>query len=73
MRFSVKDLGPERWFMRGYTKNAEEDQAFHTWMTANCSDCLFLNRFNSGDPYWEIRGGDKKLQTLILLKWQGDK
>lgn len=72
MRFISKDLGPERWFMKGYSKDHFEANAFHDWMTKNCPDCLFTHRFNSGDPYWEIRGGDKKLQTLILLKWQKD-
>jgi len=61
--------GEGRWYMIGRTKNQEEDKAFREWMDKHCPDCMYILRFNSGDPYWEIRGGDKKWQSLILLRW----
>lgn len=71
MKFFSKDLGEPRWFMMGWSSGAVEDRAFCEWMDNNCEDCMYILRFNSGEPYWELRGGDQHLRTLILMRWQG--
>lgn len=70
MKFRVKDLGDERWYMLGFSKDHQEENEFVKWMTIHFPDCMFVKRSNYGDkPFWEIRGGDKRQQTLILLRW----
>ena len=73
MKFRVKDLGEERWYMIGFSSGGKEDQEFYDWMNIHYPDCMFVKRSNYGDePYWEIRGGDKRQQTMILLRWNHD-
>lgn len=70
MKFRVQtNLNEDRWYMTAPSVNAAEDKQFREWMDANCPDCMCVLRFNSGEPYWELRGGDVHLRTLILMRW----
>jgi hypothetical protein len=69
MKIRSKNLGEERWFLIMKSSGPVEDREFKEWMDKHCSECMYVNRFNGGDPYWEVRGGDMRQQTMILLKW----
>lgn len=69
MKVRSNDLGDQRWLLTMHSSGQDEDREFKEWMDKHCSDCMYVKRFNSGDPYWEVRGGDMRLQTMILLKW----
>jgi hypothetical protein len=67
----VHDLGQERWHMtiRFDSFTATVNFEFKKWMAENYPDCLCINRWNNGDPYWEVRGGDPLDQTFIAMRW----
>jgi hypothetical protein len=74
-KIRVHDLGPQRWHMtirfdNIYTNEVNFD--FKQWMHENYPDCLCIHRFNNGDPYWELRGGDPADQAFIAMRWGGD-
>lgn len=72
----VHDLGPSRWHM--IVKFGEDRDnhvvnfEFKHWMAEHYPDCLCIHRFNNGDPYWELRGGDPSDQAFIAMRWSGN-
>jgi hypothetical protein len=74
MKFRIhENLGEGRWHCTAWSESGHEDLAFRTWMDERYPDCLYQHRFNGGEPYWEIRGGDKRILSLILLRWDTGK
>lgn len=74
MRFRIhNNLGEDRWHATAWTENNQEDEDFRNWMDERLPDCLYVHRFNGGEPYWELRGGDKRNLSIILLRWDTGK
>jgi hypothetical protein len=70
MKIRSKDLGTNRWFLTMKSSGYKEDEAFKEWMDRNCPECMYVKRENYGEEsYWEVRGGDMRTQTMILLRW----
>lgn len=70
MKIRRKELGLNRFYLRMTSSGYAEDRAFEKWMDETCSECMYVKRSNYGEePYWEVRGGDLRLQTLIILRW----
>jgi hypothetical protein len=70
----VHDLGQERWHMtiRFDRITATANFEFKKWMAENYPDCLCIHRWGSGDPYWEVRGGDPIDQAFIAMRWTSE-
>lgn len=64
-----KEVWPTRWHMRIQIKNWKQNREFFEWMKENCADCMCVRRYNSSEPYWELRGGDRGLMMLIIMRW----
>jgi len=73
-KIRVHDLGPQRWHMSiSFPASAIViNYEFKKWMSDNYPDCLCIHRLNSGDPYWEVRGGEQADQAFIAMRWGGD-
>jgi hypothetical protein len=74
-KIRVHDLGPQRWHMTVKFESpvvAGIEFEFKKWMADNYPDCLCIHRFNNGDPYWEVRGGDPMDQAFIAMRWGSD-
>ena len=69
MKVVSKDIGPQRWLLILKSKDYNEEVAFKDWMDEHCPECMCVKRFNDADPFWEVRGGEPRTQTLILLRW----
>lgn len=70
IKVKTKDLGPNRFYITVTTESWREDQEFKDWMDEYCPDCMCIKRDNWGSrAYWEVRGGEKRHQMLILLRW----
>jgi len=73
-KIRVHELGQERWHMTirfdSFTSTATFE--FKKWMSENYPDCLCIHRWNNGDPYWEVRGGDPIDQAFIAMWWGGN-
>ena len=70
MKIYYNDDNIGRWILHlQSSRSHEENETFKEWMDKNCSECMCIHRFNNGDPYWAIQGGDMNKRTLILLKW----
>lgn len=61
-----------RWHMAGRSRTFQEDTDFCEWMANFYPECECIHRFNDGDPFWSVRGGDPETQAMILLRWQDD-
>jgi len=73
MIFRVIEVEDESyWHMMAWTRGSVSDREFGEWMEKHYPKISAVNRFNSGSPYWILKGDDPKDQTLILLKWQKD-
>jgi hypothetical protein len=57
------------WHMKCWTGIEVTDRMFGEWLQNNYPRVSAVNRFNSGDPYWILKGDNSKDQTHILLKW----
>ena len=74
MKFRIHtNLGEDRWHATAWSESNDEDHAFKDWMDLRYPDCLYHNRFNGGEPFWELRGGDKRILSIILLRWDTGK
>ena len=73
-KIRVHDLGPQRWHMSIWFPASAIviNYEFKKWMSDNYPDCLCIHRWNSGDPYWEVRGGDQADQAFIAMRWSGE-
>ena len=72
-KIRVHDLGPQRWHMTiRFTDNGTINFEFKQWMNDNYPDCLCIHRFNNGEPFWEVRGGDPSDQAFIAMRWGGE-
>ena len=73
-KMRVHELGPQRWHMSVWFANDDGsvNWEFKKWMADNYPDCLCIHRFNNGEPYWELRGGDQMDQAFIAMRWGGE-
>lgn len=69
MNIISRDIGLQRWQLILKSDDYNEEVAFKEWMDEHYPECMCVKRFNSGDPYWEVRGGELRIQTHILLRW----
>lgn len=70
MKIRKHDVGYNRWHLTAFSDSYSEDQAFYSWMTENCPECLCVKRSSYGmDPYWEVRGSDTGHMMLIMMRW----
>lgn len=70
IKIKSKDLGPNRFYITVATDSWHEDLEFKEWMDQHCPDCMYIKRENFGEKgFWEVRGGEMRLQSLILLRW----
>jgi len=73
MQFRIHITDPARWHMSGVSSGVQEDAEFREWISDMYPECLYLYRFNHGNPFWELRGGDLTTQSLIILRWSTEK
>ena len=73
-KIRVHELGPQRWHMTVLFENDDGavNWEFKKWMADNYPDCLCIHRWNGGEPYWELRGGDPLDQAFIAMRWGGE-
>ena len=73
-KIRVYDLGPHRWHMsvRFNNDDGAVNWVFKKWMADNYPDCLCIHRWNGGEPYWELRGGNQMDQAFIAMRWGGE-
>jgi hypothetical protein len=70
IKIKSKDLGPNRFYITVTTDSWQEDNMFKEWMSKNCSECMCVKREQWGSRgFWEVRGGEMRLQLLIMLRW----
>jgi uncharacterized phage-associated protein len=60
------------WHMMAWTHGPVSDRVFGEWITQHYPNISAVNRFNSGNPYWILKGDNPRDQTLILMKWQDE-
>lgn len=71
MRIRKHSGNETRWHLSAWTSGHQEDMLFYAWMQEHCAECMCVKRANygSGDPYWELRGGDIGYMMLIMMTW----
>ena len=73
-KIRIHELGPHRWHMSVRFNNDDGSVKWEvkTWMADNYPDCLCIHRWNGGEPYWELRGGNEMDQAFIAMRWGGE-
>lgn len=69
MRFQHKEVESQNYWHLICYPDGNNDENLYEWIRTNCPDVDIVWRFNSGDPFWSIKGDNPKDETFILLKW----
>lgn len=70
MQIKRHDVGRQRWHLTITTNNWIENEAFNEWMKEHCPECMWVRRWNSSRPFWEVRGGDIGQMMMIYMRWE---
>lgn len=70
MQIKRHNIGRQRWHLTIIADNWLENKAFDNWMKEYCPECMCIRRWNSGQPYWEVRGGDIGQMMMIYMRWE---